>query len=150
LGIEKPARAFPAIRRLAASSDWKVREVAATVLVRVGKKHPQAVLTEMKKWSKSTDENIRRASSEGLRGIARIEPGSVMPVLENLRHDPSVYVRKSVANILRDATKKNPDVVMKTCLGWLRGATESTRWILKNGIKKLPEEQQRSILSRIE
>lgn len=149
LGLEQPSRAFPAILRLAAHEDWRVREVAATVLVRVGKKHAATVVAELAQWTKSADENVRRASSEGLRGIARVDAKLVIPILDELRHDHSAYVRKSVANILRDASKQSPELVASTCVRWLRGASDATRWIIRNGVKKLPDDTQRSILSKL-
>lgn len=59
------------------------------------------------------DKNVRRASSESLRGIARKDPTLVFQVLENLKRDSSLYVRKSVANIMRDASKADPQLVFK-------------------------------------
>src|SRR5438309_611887 len=99
-GLAAPAAVMAEIQSMAASDDWRVREVAATALVRIGKKHSEEVTATLKKWTKSKDENIRRASSEGLRGTARLAPLSVLPILEALRADSSLYVKKSVANIL--------------------------------------------------
>ena len=65
----------------------------------------------MEEWSRDADEHVRRLASEGCRPrlpwsfklrelIA--DPSPVAPILENLRADPSLYVRKSVANHLND------------------------------------------------
>src|SRR5262245_49950743 len=92
-GKSQPSAAFPRIRRLAASEHWQEREVAATALVEICKKHPTVVKDEMLRWSSDSDPNIRRAACEGLRGLVRASPESVEPILAALRADESVYVR---------------------------------------------------------
>src|SRR4051812_14834803 len=92
-GRADPRAAFPEIRSLAASDRWQTREVAATALVEISKKQPDAVVGEMLRWARDRDRNIRRAASEGLRDVARKSPDAVAPVLELLRGDPDLYVR---------------------------------------------------------
>jgi len=58
LGIKQPKEAFPKIKQLAESDDWKVREVAATCLVEIGRKRPQEVIAEMMLWADDKDANI--------------------------------------------------------------------------------------------
>ncbi|WP_338865728.1 HEAT repeat domain-containing protein [Myxococcus stipitatus] len=146
-GKANPQAVFADIRALAASEDWKVREVAATALVELSKKHPDAVLAEVRKWAKAPDENVRRASSEGLRGLARTQFESVVPVLETLNADSSLYVRKSVANLLRDGSKKNPALVLALCERWLRASKGDahTRWIVTNGLAKVRETEPQKV-----
>jgi len=48
---------FPQLRELAASDQWQTREVAATALVEIGKRHPSAVLREARQWARA-DETI--------------------------------------------------------------------------------------------
>ena len=67
-GRVEPDAVFPELRRLAASDQWQTREVAATALVQIGKRHPVAVLETARRWAKDHDANVRRAASEGLRG----------------------------------------------------------------------------------
>jgi 3-methyladenine DNA glycosylase AlkC len=146
-GRDDPTKAFPKIRILAASDSWQEREVAATALVEISKKQPEAVLREMHQWATDTDANIRRTASEGLRHVARNSPATVVPVLELLHSDPELYVRKSVGNILRNASNKHPDFVIEICRRWLRRADSLTNWTIKDGLKKLlktrPKEAQK-------
>lgn len=146
-GIADPGTVFPEIRHLAASADWKVREVAATALVALSRKRPDAVVAELRTWTRAADENVRRAASEGLRGLARTHFGSVVPVLERLNADSSPYVRKSVANLLRDGSKKDPGLVLELCERWLRVAGDDarTRWIVVNGLAKVREAEPRKV-----
>jgi 3-methyladenine DNA glycosylase AlkC len=140
-GKAQPDAAFPRIRRLAASGHWQEGEVAATALVEIGKKQPAAVTAEMLRWSSDPGPNIRRGSGEGLRGLVRVSPEPVAPVLAALRGDPSAYVRKSVTNLLRDASKKHPAFVLGLCRQWARSADRQTCWVIREGFKKLRDSE---------
>ena len=136
---------LPELRKLAASDQWQTREVAATALVQIGKRHPAAVLREARRWAKARDSNVRRAASEGLRGIVKLDPQGVRPVIETLRADPELYVKKSVANILRNASAKHPEFVLRVCRHWARSRNPHTRWILTDGLRKLKDSRPREV-----
>lgn len=129
--------AIPEIRALAASEDWKEREVAATLLVEAGKKKPDEVVAEMFTWADDPDPNVRRCASEGLRGVTRKEPDIVFPVLAKLKADSDLYVKKSVANVLRNAGNYHADKVFDLCRKWATNANANTSWIIKDGLRKL-------------
>jgi 3-methyladenine DNA glycosylase AlkC len=134
-----PRSAFREIRTLAASDNWQKREVAATALVEISKKHADAVVTELLRWGRDQDANLRRAASEGLRDLARQRPEAVIGVLELLRSDPSLYVRKSVANVLRNAGKRHSKFVLDLCRRWAKASDAHTAWIIKDALRKLRE-----------
>ena len=146
-GIYSLHDALPEIRKLATHDDWKKREDAATALVEISKKREDEVVSEMVLWAEDKDPNIRRAASESLRSVARRNPEKILQVIEKLKTDDSLYVRKSVAALLRAISKKNPKFVVDLCIKWARLKNKNTNWIIKQGIKKLPEEQQRDLLS---
>jgi 3-methyladenine DNA glycosylase AlkC len=135
--IRNPQRSFPAIMELACSEDWKEREVAATILVEAGKKKTAEIVGEMLLWADHLDPNVRRAASEGLRGVARKNPELTLPVLTKLKGDPNTYVKKSVANVLRNAGNYHPEFVLKVCEGWAVEGNPHTAWVIKDGLKKL-------------
>ncbi len=73
-------------------------------------------------WSTSDDEHVRRLASEGTRprlpwgqAIPALiaDPRPVLPLLDRLLTDDSLYVRKSVANHLNDITKTHPELVIE-------------------------------------
>lgn len=108
-------------------------------------RYPAKAMAHMYKWSRHPDPNIRRLSSEGCRprlpwAIAlsdfKKDPSSVLPILENLKEDPSGYVRKSVANNLNDIAKDHADVVINLVKKW-QGQHPHTDWILKHGCRSL-------------
>jgi len=148
-GIKQPKAAFPKIKQLAQSDDWKVREVAATCLVEISKKKTDEVIQEMVHWADDGNPNVRRTSSEGLREVARRNTDKVLPVIEKLKKDDNLYVKKSVANVLRNASRYAPIFVFELCKKWALLKNPNTNWIIKDGIKKLSPEQQKEIVSLI-
>jgi len=100
-------------------------------------------------WADDGNPNVRRTSSEGLREAARRNPDKVLPVIEKLKKDDNLYVKKSVANVLRNASRYAPIFVFELCKKWTLLKNPNTNWIIKESIKKLPPEQQKKILSLI-
>jgi len=60
----------------------------------------------------------------------------VLRVLELLKADPSLYVRKSVGNNLNDISKEHPAIVIATARRW-QGVALHTDWILRQGCRTL-------------
>ena len=60
-------------------------------------------------------------------------------MLENLKDDPSEYVRRSVANNLNDISKDHPDLVIETCRRWLADPEtgKNTNWIVRHATRTL-------------
>jgi 3-methyladenine DNA glycosylase AlkC len=105
-------------------------------------KHVMPILLE---WSKDRNDHVRRLASEGCRPRLPwsfplrefIEnPTAVIKILENLKDDPSLYVRKSVANNLNDISKEHPELVLSIAKKWI-GKTDNTDWILKHALRTL-------------
>ena len=96
-------------------------------------------------WSKHPEASVRRLSSEGCRprlpwaiGLPdfKKDPAPILPILENLKADPSEYVRRSVANNLNDIAKDNPSLVIKTAKRW-KSNSQETNWIIRHGCRTL-------------
>ena len=135
-GRMNPTPVFPKLRALAASDDWRAREVAATAMVELSKRHPDPVIDAAASWARDKDPNVRRAASEGLRNVVQREPAKVRPILQKLRADSDRYVQKSVANVLRNATRKQLPFVLELCTEWAESPSPHTRWIIKDGLRK--------------
>jgi 3-methyladenine DNA glycosylase AlkC len=135
--INDPQQSFPVILKLASSEDWKEREVAATILVEGSKKKPGDIVTEMILWADHANPNVIRTASEGLRDVARKQPELVLPVIAKLKADPNLYVKKSVANVLRNAGNYHPEFVLGVCADWAKGKNADTAWIIKDALRKL-------------
>ena len=102
-------------------------------------------LAVMTQWSTHENEHVRRLASEGCRPrlpwsfqlepLMR-DPSPVAEILENLKADPSLYVRKSVANHLNDITKNNPAWVLDRLAGWSQD-NPHTAWIVRHALRSL-------------
>ena len=115
----------------------------------------ERMMAQMLAWSKDEDEHIRRLASEGCRPALpwamalpkfKKDPTPVLPILKQLKADPSQYVRKSVANNLNDISKTCPDIVVKIATDWY-GENEHTNWIIKHGCRTLLKKGNRDILT---
>jgi 3-methyladenine DNA glycosylase AlkC len=105
----------------------------------------EKTMEHMLQWSKHPNEHVRRLSSEGCRprlpwGVSlpvfKKDPTKVIKILNELKTDPSLYVRKSVANNLNDIAKDNPNVVIHLARKWI-GKDDYTDWILRQGLRTL-------------
>ncbi|WP_040724865.1 DNA alkylation repair protein [Thiomicrorhabdus sp. Kp2] len=109
-------------------------------------KKPEKTKQQMLIWSKSDNHHLRRLASEGIRprlpwarhlSWIEEEPQWVLPILENLKNDESRYVQKSVANLLNDLSKTQPEWVLALCQNWLINPSQATYWIVKHGLRTL-------------
>lgn len=118
-------------------------------------KYPTESIKQLLDWSKSKNHHVRRLSSEGsrpklpwappLRGFIK-DPKPVLPILENLKNDESLYVRKSVANHLNDISKNHPELVLSICKNWY-GKTKNTDWIVKQALRTLLKQGNKEALA---
>jgi 3-methyladenine DNA glycosylase AlkC len=56
-----------------------------------------------------------------------------------------LYVKKSVANVLRNASGKHPDFVLTICRQWVRSSSPHTSWIVRDGLRKLKGSHPRDV-----
>jgi 3-methyladenine DNA glycosylase AlkC len=106
--------------------------------------HPAATLARLAEWAHDPSEQVRRLVSEGtrprlpwaprLRGFQR-DPAPVLALLEHLKDDPSLYVRRSVANNLNDIGKDHPALLVDVARRWLVDATPERRWIVGHALR---------------
>jgi 3-methyladenine DNA glycosylase AlkC len=131
------------------SSEFAIREFLRLDLHRT--------LREMTNWSRDENEHVRRLASEGCRPRLPwsfklreliTDPSPVAPILDNLRADPSLYVRKSVANHLNDITKDHPAWVLDRLGGWDL-ENKHTAWIAKRALRTLIKKGDRRALAVI-
>ena len=118
-------------------------------------KHEERMMAQMYAWSKHENELVRRLACEGCRPALpwapalnsfKKDPTPILPVLEQLKTDPSLHVRKSVANNLNDISKTHPDLVAKMAKEWY-GKNELTDWIVKYACRTLLKKGNREVLA---
>lgn len=138
-GLDEPALSLDALRYFTefGSSEFAVREFLRRDLV--------GTLQVMQRWAEDGNEHVRRLASEGCRPRLpwsfRLEavvkdPRLTTPILEQLRADPSPYVRKSVANHLNDLSKDHPAYMLGVLRSWDREHPH-TAWIAKHACRTL-------------
>jgi len=108
-------------------------------------KDPHKMMDQMLKWASHPNPHIRRLASEGCRPrlpwasaleTFKLNPSPIIPILNLLKQDPSVYVQKSVANNLNDISKDHPELVKQLARDW-HGESSMTDWIIKHGCRGL-------------
>ncbi len=150
-GLEHYDLSMEALRFFTAfgSSEFAVRHFLRLDLLRG--------LALLEVWSRDENEHVRRLASEGSRPrlpwsfrleALRADPAPVLAILNNLRADPSLYVRKSVANHLNDITKDHPDWAMNLLESWPLD-TPPCAWIARHALRTLIKQGDRRALGLI-
>lgn len=138
-GQDHAARALDALKFLTrfGSSEFAIRHFLVADFDRT--------ITVMKSWAADENEHVRRLASEGsrprlpwsfqLKNLVA-DPSPTGPIIEALKADPSLYVRKSVANHLNDIGKDHPDLLVGRVAGWDRD-DKHTAWIARHALRTL-------------
>ncbi|MCC6371079.1 MAG: DNA alkylation repair protein [Bacteroidia bacterium] len=119
------------------SSEFAIREFL--------KRDFDTTIRVMYRWSENENAHVRRLASEGSRPrlpwsfkLDEVinNPKITQPILNNLKADNELYVRKSVANHLNDITKENPDYMLALVNSWDKSHPH-TAWIIKHASRTL-------------
>lgn len=149
-GLDHPKLSVPALAKVTHlfSSEFAVRPFID--------RNPKGMMKTMQKWSRSKDFHVRRLASEGCRprlpwGLRLNQfvqdPSPILPILENLKNDPELYVRRSVANNLNDIGKDNQAVVLKLLRGWKKDRQAGTDWITGHALRSMVKAGNKDALS---
>jgi 3-methyladenine DNA glycosylase AlkC len=119
------------------SSEFAIREFLKRDFTRT--------IAVMKKWAGDKNHHVRRLASEGSRprlpwsfkldAVVK-NPALTLPILEQLRADNELYVRKSVANHLNDFSRDHSGLLIETVKKWDL-SHEHTAWIVKHACRTL-------------
>lgn len=105
---------------------------------------PARTLAQLQQWTGDANHHVRRLCSEGTRPrlpwAPRLpafiqDPRPVLPILESLKDDASLYVRRSVANHLGDIAKDHPALVYALCERWLEDASAERKWLIRHALR---------------
>lgn len=114
-------------------------------------------LATMEGWTASENEHVRRLASEGARPrlpwasrvpALKADPTRAAHILEALKSDPALYVRKSVANHLNDIAKDRPDWLLEWLADWPQDDPH-TRWIIRHALRTLIKQGEPRALALI-
>lgn len=104
----------------------------------------ERTLKKLSEWTDDPDPHVRRLCSEGTRPrlpwAPKIpafvkDPFPILSILEALKNDENLYVRRSVANNLGDIAKDHPEIVFEICESWLDGATNDVKWLIRHALR---------------
>ncbi|PBQ30254.1 DNA alkylation repair protein [Sphingobacteriaceae bacterium] len=119
------------------SSEFAIREFL--------KRDFSKTIKVMQTWAKDKNAHVRRLSSEGSRPrlpwsfkLDEVikNPAVTKTILETLKEDDELYVRKSVANHLNDITKENAGYMLDLVNSWNKKHPH-TAWIIKHASRSL-------------
>lgn len=138
-GLDDPDASLPALEIFtrSSSSEFAIRPFIL--------RYPERAMEQMLRWSRHDNPHVRRLASEGCRprlpwAIAlknfQKDPSPIFPILDNLKFDPSEYVRRSVANNLNDISKDHPDRVLSVVSKWI-GHSEATDRMVRHACRGL-------------
>jgi 3-methyladenine DNA glycosylase AlkC len=119
------------------SSEFAIREFL--------KRDFDKTIKVMNKWAEDKNYHVRRLASEGCR--ARLpwsfnldqvmkNPERTKSILEKLKADEELYVKKSVANHLNDFSNKNTQYLLDLMNSWDK-TNPNTAWIIKHASRTL-------------
>ena len=120
--------------------------------------YPEKTLAILSKWAEDENCHVRRLVSEGTR--PRLpwsiqlkpfieDPRPVLTLLEKLKTDPELMVRRSVANNLNDIAKDNPDQVVETLRRWSRIEDTGTQWLIRHAARTLVKQGNQEMLASL-
>ncbi|MBY0384609.1 DNA alkylation repair protein [bacterium] len=143
-GLKHPQKSLEALYEMTQlfTSEFAVRPFL--------KQHMHEGLAYLLKCAHDNNVHVRRWSSEGSRprlpwgerlDAFISDPTLTLPILEILKYDHELYVRKSVANHLNDIAKDNPKVVLETLKKWNKNCPKEHQdkilWITKQALRTL-------------
>jgi 3-methyladenine DNA glycosylase AlkC len=108
-------------------------------------KYPEKSLETIELWARSDNFHLRRLASEGLRpklpwapklDTFTNNPEPIFQILDILKEDDIMFVKKSVANHLTDWLKVDKNAAHKLIENWQESDNQHTRWILKRATRR--------------
>lgn len=117
--------------------------------------HQEKTLQIIQSWINDKNPHVRRLCSEGIRPKLpwgkRIpalikDPSPILPILESLKDDDSLYVRRSIANNLGDIAKDHPLLVFDLCREWLKGASKERKWLIRHALRYHAKKENKEAL----
>lgn len=143
-GLKDPVRSLDALQEITKkfTGEWAVRPFL--------RQDSKSTLKYLSDCTKNKDVHVRRWASEGTRPrlpwgerlheFVR-DPKPTLKLLENLKFDEELYVRKSVSNHLNDIAKDHPDLVVQTLARWKKEAgsrhADKIDWTIHRSLRTL-------------
>ena len=105
---------------------------------------PERTFDVLYNWVNDPDPHVRRLCSEGTRprlpwapkihSLAK-DPSPSLSILEKLKDDENLYVRRSVANHVGDIAKDNLELALNLCSNWLTNSSKERNWVIRHALR---------------
>lgn len=109
--------------------------------------YPAQTLERLAQWAADSNPHVRRLVSEGSRPrlpwgkrlqIFVQDPQPLIALLERMKNEPTLLVRRSIANNLNDIAKDHPDLVVQTLARWKKTSPgPATDWLARHATRTL-------------
>jgi len=142
---KEPTEAQPLLETIWTEGSFEARQIAGKCLEKFGQKEPEisldfvaSVLPDLDNWAVS--DNL---AMFGVRGYKKVQTtNTVFEILDLVMKDKEKDIKQAVSWVLREITKKNPNDVAEFLTRWAQANPgKDARWIIKDGMKKLPKEK---------
>ncbi len=119
-------------------------------------RYPQRSFERLLSLTGHPNPHVRRWCSEGVRPLLPwgkklkdlvANPAPIWPILDALKDDPVLYVRRSVANNLNDISKNHPDLVLARCQEWSQDKRHDRDRLIGHALRTLIKEGHPEALS---
>lgn len=109
-------------------------------------RYPEKTLARLMTWTSDPSVHVRRLVSEGTRPrlpwaqrlpAFQKDPSPVLRLLEKLKDDPEIYVRRSVANNLNDIGKDNPHILFDVAQRWIKNASGPREMLVRHALRSV-------------
>ncbi|MDE1992112.1 MAG: DNA alkylation repair protein [Rhizobiaceae bacterium] len=107
-------------------------------------KRQEETLERLRLWATDPNVHVRRLVSEGTRPrlpwaqrlrAFQVDPTPVLALLDVLKDDPELYVRRSVANNLNDIGKDHPAILISTVRRWSVDASQERQRLIRHALR---------------
>jgi 3-methyladenine DNA glycosylase AlkD len=134
-------------------SDWEIcDQLALRVVANLAVQKQKEMFSLMNEWIKSENKWIRRLAAATIPPYIRIkktESKICLELLNGAMTEEDKDVKKAIGWALREITKKDQESVFEFLKKWVRVEDKNTKWIIKDGMKKLSNEMREELKSLI-
>jgi 3-methyladenine DNA glycosylase AlkD len=134
-------------------SDWEIcDQLGLKVIVNLAVQNQKEMFSLMRKWIKSKNKWIRRLAVATIPPYIRAvkaESKVCLQLLDEAMKEEDKDVKKAIGWALREITKKDPKSVFEFLQKWAKFEDKNTKWIIKEGMKKLVKDEQEKLKSMI-
>ena len=130
-------------------SHWEIcDQLALRVIVNLAVHNQKEIFSLKHKWIKSKNKWIRRLAVATITlyiRAERTESRTSLKLLDETMKEEDKDVKKAIAWALREITKKDPESVFEFLKKWVKVEDKNTKWIIKDGMKKLSDKKREKL-----